>query len=1415
MSFSFLKWLFLFCLFLPISILPQKERLRFEHLNVKDGLPESCVGAIFQDHLGFLWFGTTLGLAQYDGYKMNTYKFEAENATVGNHITDIDEDKDGNIWVVGWSGLTKFERKTKSFTNYPHTSKKIYPTQGILNLLIDSAGMIWVATFENKLFRFNPTTAKFKYFNTLGVAADWTTNACGDGWLNWLLDGNLLEDDSGDIWIGSASKGLFYIPKGTDKLNVYKHYENDQNSISSDSIVYIHQDIEGTIWIATMGGGLNSFDKKTQKFFQYKHQLGNQNSLIDNRVFGIYEDKTGLLWVSTLGGIDILDTDVGIIQHLTPDPERKEQNIFPIFEDDRRNIWLLDYGMNGLAFYDRESNSFKHYRNIPDDPNSFASGYENWTYLVDGTKIIWVGTWGSGVNKLDLFNQGFTYFIPDKKNYDPLIGDLKGNVICEDPSGNIIIGSFGKGLHIFTPDGKLLKSFKHDKSNPGSISSDYVSACYIDREGVIWIGTAEQDLNKEPVLNKYDKSKEKFEHFTISNPKIEWGYPIWKIYQDHSGKYWIGTQVGLYEFNKEKGDFTFYQVDSAAATIHNRMDAIIEDKQQRLWIGTDGLGLIEFERESKKSNRYLGTESIMSIVLDSTGKLWLGSLASGLILFDPETKQSDYISKKYGPQNFVTLGILSDDKGNIWISTKNGLIKYNPRTKSFKKYDKADGLEVEEFNLHAMCKTSSGKMYLEGDRGLITFYPDEIKDDPYPPNVVITDLSLFNSPEEKLEFEKDISELKEVELSYNQNDIHIEFVALHYGYPANNKYKYKLENSDEDWIDAGTQRIATYTNLDPGEYIFKVKGSNCNGVWNEAGTSIKIIINPPLWATTWAYLLYVLLTLSSIYFLWKLNVRRIKTKHEFEMSKFEAEKLHEVDELKSRFFTNISHEFRTPLTLILGPAKDVLDNTKETKTKQNIGLIRRNAGRLLGLVNQLLDLSKLEAGRMKLETREEDIIPLLKGLALSFSSLAERKKITLKFNSIEEKVNIYLDRDKFEKIINNLLSNAFKFTPDGGKIDVTVEKMIKELEIRISDSGTGISKGNIDKIFDRFYQVDGSHIREQEGTGIGLALTKELVELHKGKIEVESEEGKGTTFIVKIPLCKDHLKPEEIIEVEVKVEEHPTIDETEMIPETNAIKEKTDFEALLETDKPLLLIVEDNSDVRKYIISHLENNYSIQEAVDGEDGLEQAFNHIPDLIISDVMMPRMDGFELCNKLKTDEKTSHIPIIMLTAKATNQDKIAGYETGADDYIMKPFDAAELKVRIKNLIETRKKLQEKFRKADFVIKRGEIKINSLDEKFIEKLMLVIEKHISEERFTIEEFESEIAMSKSQIYRKLKALTGKSPSRFLRSVRLSKARKMILEHQATISEIAYSMGFGSPAYFTKCFKEEYGHSPSEMLS
>jgi signal transduction histidine kinase/DNA-binding response OmpR family regulator/streptogramin lyase len=890
---------------------------------------------------------------------------------------------------------------------------------------------------------------------------------------------------------------------------------------------------------------------------------------------------------------------------------------------------------------------------------------------------------------------------------------------------------------------------------------------------------------------------------------------------DSRGVLWVGTTyAGLNKFDRESGKFTRYQSNpnDPNSLSYNVVNIIYEDSEGVIWVGTDEGGICQLDPNTNKFKTYRSlvedqnASIIMSIYEDKKRNFWVGTYKTGIHLFDRKkgTSIKNY-DERDGLANNLVCAILEDDSGNLWISTGNGLSKFNPATETFRNFGISDGLAGSFFNYRSAYKNKKGEMFFGSDFGLNVFHPNNIKDDPDPPLVQIANISLFNKPGERLKFDGFISELNEVKLSYDQNDLRFDFVGLHFSEPARNTYKYILEGFDRDWVDAGTQRNAVYTNLDPGEYVFKVTAANRDGVWNEEGTSILVIITPPWWATTWAYIIYALIILSVIYFTWKLQLKRIRIKHDYEMSKFEAEKMHEVDELKSRFFANISHEFRTPLTLIFGPAKDVLEETNEPKTKKNVGIIKSNASRLYNLVNQLLDLSKLESGKMKLEVSEQDIIPMLKGIFLSFTSFAERKKITLKFNTIEESLKVYIDRDKVEKIINNLLSNAFKFTPEGGKIDFIVEKLISEVEIRITDNGIGIPKERIDKIFDRFYQVDGSHTRQGEGTGIGLSLTKELVELHKGKIKVESKEGEGTTVMLQLPLGKDHLKPEEIVEKGIQEEAPQVVEEIEFISETNNVKDKTEIDVLLEMEKPLLLIVEDNSDVRSYIISHLEEDYRIQEAVDGEDGLEQALNHIPDLIISDVMMPKMDGFQLCNKLKTDEKTSHIPIIMLTAKATSKDKIKGYETGADDYIMKPFDAKELKARIQNLIALRRKLQKKFNDNDYNVPK---ELSEVDEKFIKKVLTVINKHKSKEKFSVEELRKETYMSTRHLQRKVMALTGKSPIQLIRSIRLNNARKQIKENKGTIAEIAYNLGFSSPAYFTKCFKDEFGYSPTDLI-
>jgi signal transduction histidine kinase/DNA-binding response OmpR family regulator len=649
---------------------------------------------------------------------------------------------------------------------------------------------------------------------------------------------------------------------------------------------------------------------------------------------------------------------------------------------------------------------------------------------------------------------------------------------------------------------------------------------------------------------------------------------------------------------------------------------------------------------------------------------------------------------------------------------------------------------------------------------------------------------------------------------------------------------------DPDWVytDA-SRRFATYTRLAPGKYTFRIKASNNDGVWNENGLSVRIVITPPWWRTVWAYALYLLLFVSVIYASYRFLLNRARTRQLLRFEHLEAEKLRDLDRMKSQFFANISHEFRTPLTLILGPVEKLLAKTGDAKVRQDLSMVLRNARRLQRLISQLLDLSRLEAGKMSLHTREEDVVALVKQYVQHFESQATIKGINLRFSAAAGPIRAYIDREKIENIVYNLVSNAFKFTPGDGEINVSVAELPLSradsaegvkfdcrhgyVKIAVRDTGCGIRADRIGRIFDRFFKADDSTTREHEGTGIGLALTRELVELHKGKISVRSVEGRGSTFIVLLPLGKDHLKAGEIAAEPADHLEGTGLGESAMVERVRkkSITRLNGAEGEYTVSagggqKPgarstrksaIILIIEDNADLRAYIRDILYSENRILEAADGAQGLDAAVESIPDLIISDVVMPRMDGFELCRRLKTDERSSHIPVILLTARASGESKLTGLETGADDYIIKPFDSRELSARVKNLIEQRRKLRERFSQA-VTLKPSEIAVTSADEKFLRRAIDIIENHLSDADFRVDQFGREIGLSRVQLHRKLRALTGKSATGFIRAIRLQRA-VVLLEHRyGNISEIAYEVGFSKPSYFAECFRKQFGCLPSE---
>ncbi|HSH20556.1 MAG TPA: hybrid sensor histidine kinase/response regulator transcription factor, partial [Draconibacterium sp.] len=753
---------------------------------------------------------------------------------------------------------------------------------------------------------------------------------------------------------------------------------------------------------------------------------------------------------------------------------------------------------------------------------------------------------------------------------------------------------------------------------------------------------------------------------------------------------------------------------------------------------------------------------------------------------------------------------------NLWLSTNKGLSRFRPNDGTFQNYTVNDGLQSNEFNTGAYFRSKTGELFFGGINGLNYFYPENIKNNKNLPNVVLTKIKLGDkSITQKTHPEilnKSVELTDRIVLSHKDDIVSFEFAALEFSAPEKNEYAYMLENLSDKWINTDGIRTATFTHLPPGEYIFRVKASNNDGVWNENGLVVTIVVKPP-WRNTWlAYIVFALGIVLLIVLIRRYEMNRIRLKNQLKIEKVSADSLRELDQLKSQFFANISHEFRTPLTLILGQLESVMSSDIDTKEKARLLVANRNSRRLLTLINQLLDLSKLEAGNMELNASQYNIVSFLKSLFYSFESMAATKKIELSFKSESENIPLFFDLDKMEKVFYNLVSNAIKYTNENGKVSVGIKNIDSlYVEISVKDNGTGIPAKYLPNIFDRFYQVDDSSTRNYEGSGIGLALVKELVQLHKGIVTVKSTEGKGTVFYVRLPLSEPENEYKEgqtsAVNNDVLSDyfaDNEVIEEEEI----NAGNSKP-----IKDNRDIVLIVEDNKDVRAYIREQLEKDYQVLEAENGEVGMVEALESIPDLIVTDLMMPKVNGFQFCNAVRGNEKTSHIPIVMLTAKAAFDDKIEGLEIGVDDYITKPFSAKELTVRIRNLINQRRLLRERFKQAT-IIKPSEVTTMSVDQVFLEKIIKNIEANFENQDFTPESLANEVNMSVSQLNRKLNALVNQPAGQLMRSLRLQRAADLLKQRAGTVAEICYQLDFNDPAYFSRAFKKQFGCSPSDYI-
>ncbi len=1336
--------------------IPSSSQL--EEVTIDDGLSQGYISCILQDSEGFMWFGTLGGLNRYDGYDFKVYQHQPgkSNSLSGNNISALYEDSEGLIWIGTWGqGINVLDRQTE------------------------------------RIYKIEATDSAYSELADLHV---------------WQF----LKDASGNMWIGGqtpiSSYGLFKLEWDSSKLQEDEQtkfsltpYQLDPDSFPQHNDVFdIHIDQQNRMWVGTTLG-LYSTNLNTLKleFTLHNDYLADQE-MPHSGVFSIFEEGD-LLWLGRAGTIQTFNTKTHEWGGRPPTSHHPKQVWVEQLSLDRQGrFWFVDRWGRGLYVVDKDSVSTLNA--IPE-----ASVKAINAVLVDQSNVVWMGRTSRGLYK----------FSPSVNQFSPLLGMFTDqpqayiNHVHEDHKGRL------------WADNKIVDRKTGERNKPDLIAKrlDGFRYATVDRSGVFWAMPEKGQLwgynletNQERFFN-YEKAA------TPNGP----------IYADITGILWWGSQGTLHRFDPNNSSFRSFSYDpNVAANPVGTFNFILKHGANgHLWMGTQQ-GLIKFNEADEKIETFrndpqnpksLSGDRILSVLDDPTNPskfLWVGTEGGGLNLMNKVTGESERFTTEHGLPDNTIYGILSDDNGNLWMSTNRGLVRFNTQTRAIRIFDKADGLQNNEFNRMAYFKSANGELFFAGVNGINAFYPEEIVDNPQIPTIAITEFRIGNQPISHLDsasvLTKSINATTEIHLSHEQNMISFVYAALDYVNPGKNQYAYQMKGLSDQWIQAENSRLANFTNLDPGTYTFTVKGTNNDGLWNEQGASVKIIITPPWWQTWWAYGIYLLLIIAIVAVIIVIQMRRVRLRNQLLLEQQTAESLRALEDAKNRFFSNITHEFRTPLTLILGPVEELLRQNAEDKTRASLESIQRQSKHLLGLINQLLDISKLENERMPLELSRGNINSFIQDITLSFNQLAQHRQIQLSFDSASSVPDSDFDSEKLEKIIRNLLSNALKFTQRGGTVLVKTSAVLEEpdpwVSVMVTDTGPGISEEDLPNIFDRFYQAKSTQERHTAGTGIGLALSKELAQLMGGTIQVKSKEKEGSKFILHLPfqlLEKSEPKRVSLDGVTNSSPEEIVYDSTE----------PDNYEPIEGDNRDLVLLVEDHAELRDFVKSQLHPLYTVIEATNGQTGLDQARNHIPDLIITDVMMPEMDGYEFCQHVKGNELTSHIPVIMLTAKSTTESRLQGLEEGADAYLTKPFNRDELLLRIRKLLETRKLLQEKYQRLGTESdSEDSTLIESKEHVYLSKAKDVVEKFLDDPDFDVEAFCQEMGMSRTQLHRKLKALTNQSTTGFVRSIRLKTARQLLENGAGNVTEVAYAVGFSSPPYFSKCFQEKFGVSPKDAL-
>lgn len=1294
-------------------------------------------------------------------------------------VRSILEDKHGNLWfATSGGGVSKYNGET--FTHF--SEEEGLSNKYVTSMLEDKHGNLWFGTLQSGVSMYDGEN--FTHF----------TEKEG---LSHNQIRSILEDEHGNLWFGSWGGGVSRYDGKT-----ITHY-TEIEGLCYNNVLCMLLDNLGNLWIGTGGAGISRFDGETFTDFNIR------GDLITHIVWSIFEDSQGSLWFGGNGGVCMYDGD-----SLTYFTKKEGLNGFivtSIAEDRMGNLWF-GTGVGGVSMYDGEN--FIQYTEKEGLSNNSV-----YSILEDSHANLWLGTWGGGVSLYG--GESFTHFA-EKDSLG--INGVKS--MMEDRYGNLWFGTSGKGVSMY--DGKSFSQFTEKEG----LGLNFVWSILEDPHGNLWFG---QDGHGVSMYNG-----ETFTHYTedegFTNRTIE------SSLTDRQGNLWFGTWGGgVIRYDGS----TFTHFTEKEGLSNNTIRSILEDRRGNLWFGTEGGGVCRYDGETFThftEKEGLSSNKIESMLEDQYGNLWFGTDGGGAIRYNGKT--FTHFTKKEGITNNSVRSVVEDNRGNIWLGTQNGLNQLVYTTEGgsglhnlvIHNYSQEDGLKEVDFNFNLAIADSNNHVWWSCGQSITMLDLNNFNTPISPPSKL--QLNRLDINEQFIDYRHlDVIERRKIEfdsvekfnnypinlkLPYKKNHLTFYFSAIDWAAPHKIKYSYMVEGLDKIWSNPAFEAKTDFRNLPHGTFTFKLRAIGAAQKWSKS-FEYKFTIRPPWWYSWWAYLIYGFILIALIDQYRRYLLRRAKLRSAIEIERIEKEKMLELDLMKSRFFANISHEFRTPLTLLLGPIKDLLKRPESLREADRtlLKLMKRNASRLQQLINQLLDLSKLETGKLKLQVSEGDFTGFIRSIVLSFLSLAESKNINYSHELEEASFPTFFEKDKIEKIVTNLLSNALKFTHEGGIVRISLKYIQgKELrsgyfaELLVKDTGPGIPLDEQGKIFDRFYQVSASDSRNFEGSGIGLALAKELVELHRGDIHVESIAGAGSTFTVNLSVSRDQFDDVEILTGSGK--------ETETdIPEDPDGLEFKETDLLIQSDQfnqdknagPVILIVEDNPDLREYISRNLISDYQILQAENGHEGLQTAKEYIPDLVICDLMMPEMDGMEMCRLLKSDHKTSHIPLIMLTAKADRDSKLESLETGADDYILKPFDAEELEVRVKNLINQRKKLRERYRK-EFMADTGAQEIPPPEDEFMVRVMKCLKKNLSESEFNVEQMGRELGLSRTQLYRKILAMTDQTPGEFIRNMRLKMAARMFLEGHKNVTRVMYSVGFDTSVNFAQHFRQMFGVNPSEYI-